>query len=134
MPRQSTYDVSSVEKALIVCVEPDEAAEEYAVEELRSLAETAGAEVVAEVHQHRAQPDPAYYIGRGKAEEIAGDVRDTRADFVVVDTELSPTQQRNLQETLNTRVIDRTQLILDIFAQRAHTKEGKLQVELAQMT
>ena len=134
MPRQTAYEVNVTEKALIVCVEQDEAAEAYAVDELRSLAETAGAEVVGEVHQHRAQPDPAFYIGRGKAEEIAGDVRDTRADLVIVDTELSPTQQRNLQETLNTRVIDRTQLILDIFAQRAHTKEGKLQVELAQMT
>src|SRR5438105_9320061 len=134
MPRPTSYEVDTQERALIVCVESDEAAEEYAVEELRSLAQTAGAAVVGEVHQHRAQPDPAYYIGRGKAEEIAGDVRDTRADFVVVDTELSPTQQRNLQETVGTRVIDRTQLILDIFAQRAHTREGKLQVELAQMT
>ena len=128
------YDTSTVERALIVCVEKDEAAEPYALDELRSLTETAGAEVVAEAHQHRSQPDPAYYIGRGKADEIAGDVRDTKSDFVVVDTELSPTQQRNLQEALNTRVIDRTQLILDIFAQRAHTKEGKLQVELAQKT
>src|SRR5206468_6442737 len=104
------------------------------VEELRSLTETAGAEVVGELHQHRQHPDPAYYIGKGKAEEIAAAVADTNADVVIVDTELSPTQQRNLQETVKTRVIDRTQLILDIFAQRAHTREGKLQVELAQMT
>ncbi len=134
MPRPVSYDVSYVERALIVCVETDESAEEYAVTELRSLAETAGAEVAAEVHQHRSHPDPAFYIGRGKAEEIAADVRDSRSDLVIVDTELSPTQQRNLQETLNTRVIDRTQLILDIFSQRAHTREGKLQVELAQLT
>lgn len=134
MPRQASYEVNATERALVVCVESDETAEGYALEELRSLAETAGAEVVGEVHQHRSQPDPAYYIGRGKAEEIAADVRDSRADFVVVDTELSPTQQRNLQDTLETRVIDRTQLILDIFSQRAHTKEGKLQVELAQKT
>src|SRR3989442_12074410 len=134
MPRPTSYEVDTQERALIVCVESDEAAEQYAVEELRSLAQTAGAAVVGEVHQHRSQPDPAFYIGRGKAEEIAADVRDSAADLVIVDTELSPTQQRNLQDTLNTRVIDRTQLILDIFAQRAHTKEGKLQVELAQMT
>jgi GTP-binding protein HflX len=104
------------------------------VEELRSLVNTAGGEVVGDFHQHRNQPDPAYYIGKGKAEEIAAGARDTGADLVIVDRELSPTQQRNLQDVINIRVIDRTQLILDIFAQRAHTREGKLQVELAQMT
>jgi len=133
MPRQA-QPVESLERAAIVCVETDEAVEPYATEELRSLATTAGAEVVAEFHQHRAQPDPAYYIGRGKAEELAAGVRDAGADLVIVDSELSPTQQRNLQEVVGARVIDRTQLILDIFGQRAHTREGKLQVELAQMT
>ncbi len=134
MPRQAMHTVDAVERALIVCVESDEAAEPYAAEELRSLATTAGAQVVGEMHQHRAQPDPAYYIGRGKAEEVAAAAKDTGLDLVIVDSELSPTQQRNLQELLGIRVIDRTQLILDIFAQRAHTREGKLQVELAQMT
>lgn len=134
MPRPTRYDIDTTERALIVCVETDEAAEEYAVEELRSLTQTAGAEVVGEYHQHRAQPDPAYYIGRGKTDELAAGVLDTRANLVIVDSELSPTQQRNLQEALNVRVIDRTQLILDIFGQRAHTREGKLQVELAQLT
>lgn len=124
----------NTERALIVCVEKDADAEEYALEELRSLASTAGAEVVGDFHQHRRSADPAYFIGKGKAEELAASVADTQADLVIVDTELSPTQQRNLQESLNVRVIDRTQLILDIFAQRAHTREGKLQVELAQMT
>ncbi len=134
MPRQAMHTVDAVERALIVCVESDEAAEPYAMDELRSLATTAGAEVVGELHQHRSQPDPAYYIGRGKSEELVAAVQDARADLVIVDSELSPTQQRNLQDVVNVRVIDRTQLILDIFAQRAHTREGKLQVELAQMT
>src|ERR1041384_4597038 len=109
MPKPICYQVESVEKALIVCVETDEAAEGYAVEELRSLTETAGAEVVGELHQHRQQPDPAYYIGKGKAEEVEAAVKDTSADVVIVDTELSPTQQRNLQEAVDCRVIDRTQ-------------------------
>ncbi len=134
MPKQATYDVDGAERALIVCVETDEAAEPYAAEELRSLATTAGAAVVGEFHQHRQHPDPAFYIGKGKADELSAGVLDTQADVVVVDSELSPTQQRNLQETLRVKVIDRTQLILDIFGQRAHTREGKLQVELAQMT
>src|SRR5579871_4829473 len=134
MRKQNLHNVETTERAVIVCVEPDEAAEEYAVEELRSLASTAGAHVVGDFHQHRKEPDPAYYIGKGKTEELAAGVVDTAADLVIVDSELSPVQQRNLQDTLNVRVIDRTQLILDIFAQRAHTREGKLQVELAQMT
>lgn len=123
-----------VERAILVCVETDEAAESYAVEELTSLASTAGAVVVDVFHQHRKAPDPAFYVGKGKAEELAIGVADLQADLVVIDTELTPTQQRNLQEMTKSRVIDRTQLILDIFGQRAHTREGKLQVELAQMT
>ncbi|HSV73236.1 MAG TPA: GTPase HflX [Chthonomonadales bacterium] len=133
MPRQM-QEVVAVEKAVLVCVETDADAEPYALEELRSLTETAGAEVVAEIHQHRSRPDPAYYVGKGKAGEIAAAAADTDGDFVVVDCELSPVQQRNLQEITKRRVIDRTQLILDIFGQRAHTREGKLQVELAQLT
>lgn len=134
MPKAAMHDVESAERAVIVCVETDEGAENYAIEELRSLAQTAGANVVADMHQHRPQPDPAYYVGKGKAEEIAAAVADSDATFVVVDTELSPVQQRNLQEAVQVRVIDRTQLILDIFGQRAHTREGKLQVELAQLS
>jgi len=115
-------------------VEPDDEAEPYAAEELRALATTAGAEVVAEAHQHRRDPDPAYYVGKGKAEEVAQAVRASGAELVIVDAELSPVQQRNLQEAMDVRVIDRTQLILDVFGKRAHTREGKLQVELAQLT
>ncbi len=134
MPRQSMHIVDAAEKACLVCVENDEASEPFAIAELRALAETAGAEVAAEVHQHRREPDAAYYVGKGKAEEIGDAVRATRADLVIVDTELTPVQQRNLQDVVDTRVIDRTQLILDIFGQRAHTREGKLQVELAQLS
>lgn len=134
MPRQNLQEVQTVEKACLVCVEPDDAIEPYAIAELRALAATAGAEIVAETHQHRREPDAAYYIGRGKADELASTVQSSRADLVIVDTELSPVQQRNLQDVVGVRVIDRTQLILDVFGQRARTREGKLQVELAQLT
>ncbi len=134
MSKKNMQSVDTAERAIIVCVEADQSIEPYAMEELVSLTTTAGAEVVADLHQHRREPDPAYYVGKGKAEELAAAVADTSADMIVVDCELSPTQQRNLQETAKVRVIDRTQLILDIFGQRAHTREGKLQVELAQLT
>lgn len=134
MPRNTLQEVSNVERACLVCVEPDDTIEPYAVAELRALVTTAGAEIVGEGHQHRREPDAAYYVGKGKAEEIAATVQSTRADVVIVDTELSPVQQRNLQDVVGVRVVDRTQLILDVFAQRARTREGKLQVELAQLT
>ena len=102
--------------------------------ELTELASTAGVHVVHTVAQKRRSPDPAYLIGPGKAEEITAEVKAAEANLVIFDNDLSPTQQRNLGETLKTRIIDRTQLILDIFAQRARTREGKLQVELAQLT
>jgi GTP-binding protein HflX len=134
MPRQATHIVDPVERACLVCVETDEESEPFAIAELRALAATAGAEVVAEVHQHRRDADAAYYVGKGKAEEIAEEVRRSGTDVVIVDAELTAVQQRNLQDVVNARVIDRTQLILDIFGQRAHTREGKLQVELAQLS
>jgi GTP-binding protein HflX len=86
-----------------------------------------------EMHLRRSHPDPAYFIGRGNALELYQTVQDAQVTVAVVGADLTPTQQRNLAETLTVRVVDRTQLILDIFAQRAHTKEGKLQVELAQL-
>ena len=89
--------------------------------------------MVDEMHLRRSHPDPAYFIGRGNALELYQTVQDAQVTVVVVGADLTPTQQRNLAETLTVRVVDRTQLILDIFAQRAHTKEGKLQVELAQL-
>jgi len=128
------HEVNDSERAVLVSVEPDEEIRPYAQQELTALAETAGAEVVGEFYQRRDRPDPAYYIGPGKTQDLFAGVQDARANLVIVDSELSPVQARNLEEAVKCRVIDRTQLILDIFAQRAHTREGKLQVSLAQLT
>jgi len=128
------HEVTDSERAVLVSVEPDEEIRPYAQQELTALAETAGAEVVGEFYQRRDRPDPAYYIGPGKTQDLFAGVQDARANLVIVDSELSPVQARNLEEAIKCRVIDRTQLILDIFAQRAHTREGKLQVSLAQLT
>ena len=104
------------------------------LEELARLVESAGASVVGEVVQRRARPDAATFVGSGKVETVHARVKETGADLVVFDEELSAAQQRNLERQLSTKVLDRTALVLDIFAQRAHTREGRLQVELAQLT
>ena len=101
--------------------------------ELRTLAESAGANVVGEILQRRDRPDPATLIGAGKLEEIAGAAASMDADVLLFDHDLSPSQQRNIEKIVKRRVIDRTQLILDIFARHARTREGQLQVELAQL-
>ena len=101
--------------------------------EFRELVESAGAQVVAQELQRRAKPDPATLIGSGKVEEIAGMAAASHADLILFDHDLSPTQLRNLEALLPCRVLDRTQLILDIFAKHARTREGQLQVELAQL-
>jgi GTPase len=101
--------------------------------ELRTLAESAGAKVVGEILQRRDRPDPATLIGAGKLEEIAGAAASVDADVLLFDHDLSPSQQRNIEKIIERRVIDRTQLILDIFARHARTREGQLQVELAQL-
>ena len=106
---------------------------EESLAEFRELVASAGGVVVAEVMQRRARFDPATLIGAGKVEEIAGIAASTEADLVLFDHDLSPTQLRNLQAALPCRVLDRTQLILDIFARHARTSEGQLQVELAQL-
>jgi GTP-binding protein HflX len=106
---------------------------EESLEELGALARTAGAQVTETILQTRTSPDHATLIGSGKVDALAGLVRLQDADVVIFDQDLTPTQQRNLEHQLDCRVIDRTQLILDIFAQRAHTREGQLQVELAQL-
>ena len=103
------------------------------LEEVRLLAESAGGQVVAEVTGRRQSPDPKTFAGKGKVEEIADMLHGTAADLVIFNHELSPAQQRNLERELKCRVIDRTSLILDIFALRAASAEGKLQVELAQL-
>lgn len=107
--------------------------QEDSLEELRQLAETAGAVVKAKFFQKRPKPDPGYFIGRGKVQELALFAQQEDIDVCIFDEELSPAQQRNLEQALGIKVLDRTALILDIFAQRARTNEGKLQVELAQM-
>jgi GTP-binding protein HflX len=106
---------------------------EESLAELRELAASAGAVVSGEFLQRRDRPDPATLIGRGKLDEIAGAAASADADLIIFDHELSPSQQRNLENALSARVIDRTQLILDIFARHARTREGHLQVELAQL-
>ena len=106
---------------------------EDSLEELRQLAETAGADVIAKFLQKRPKPDPGFFIGRGKVRDLALYAQQEDIDLCVFDEELSPAQQRNLEQALGIKVLDRTALILDIFAQRARTNEGKLQVELAQL-
>ena len=101
--------------------------------ELRELSRTAGVEPVAELVQHRERPDPRTYVGKGKLEELKEAFKRSGAESLIVDDELSPVQQRQLEDALQARVVDRTQLILDIFAQHAVSAEGKLQVELAQL-
>ncbi|MBI2687016.1 MAG: GTPase HflX [Acidobacteria bacterium] len=106
---------------------------EESLEELGTLASSAGADVIDRQMQARERADSAYLIGAGKVDELAGLVRGFAIDVVIFDDELSPTQLRNLERKLEARVLDRTQLILDIFASRARTREGQLQVELAQL-
>ena len=106
---------------------------EHSLEELRGLAAAAGVTVVLQVLQERRRPDPALLLGRGKVAMLALACDEAGADLVIFNNELSPGQLRNLERTLDRRVLDRTQLILDIFASRARTREGKLQVELAQL-
>nr|WP_263327840.1 GTPase HflX [Neobacillus sp. Marseille-Q6967] len=127
---------NSVERAILVgCQTPalDDVRFQYSLEELSSLTETAKGEVIMTVSQKRDRIHPALYIGKGKVEELKALVEEVEADLVIFNDELSPSQKRNLASELDARIIDRTQLILDIFAQRARSKEGKLQVELAQL-
>ncbi|MCX7903109.1 MAG: GTPase HflX [Caloramator sp.] len=127
-------DENQREKVILVAAGNDELyTVEESLEELKELVETAGAEVVYKIYQKKSKIDPATYIGSGKAREISLLRQSLMADAVIFDDQLSPAQIRNLEEILGCKVIDRTALILDIFAQRAKSKEGKLQVELAQL-
>ncbi len=125
-----------MERAFLAGVEIKGARDTWSVEdsleELAQLADTAGAEVVGALVQRLTRPNVAYYLGKGKVKELADLRREVGYDVVVFDDELSPTQQRNLEQALGVKIIDRTALILDIFAKRAQTHEGRLQVELAQ--
>jgi len=127
---QAARDASVVQKK--PASEPQFTAEE-SLGELRDLAMSAGAEIAGELLQHRDRPDPATLIGRGKLEEVAGAAASVAADLLLFDHDLTASQQRNIEQVVHARVIDRTQLILDIFATHARTREGQLQVELAQL-
>jgi GTP-binding protein HflX len=125
-----------VEKAFLVAVDTggeDGWTAQESLSELANLAATAGADVVGAEWQNRRHVDPNWYIGKGKAQELASAKRETGFDVLIADDELSPAQQRALEELLNVKVIDRSRLILDIFALHAQTHEGRLQVELAQL-
>lgn len=123
----------SGERAVLVHLNLDQAAGDASLLEFKELTRAAGAEILGVVSGNRRVPEPHFFIGTGKAEEVRAAVRDTRADLVLVNHALSPSQERNLEKFMNCRVLDRTGLILDIFAQRARSFEGKLQVELAQL-
>jgi GTP-binding protein HflX len=137
MPARHLIELERVpEKAFLVAVDTGDDAgwsAEDSLTELANLAATAGAEVVGAEWQNRRHVDPNWYVGKGKAEELAAAKRETGFDILVADDELSPGQQRALEELLNVKVIDRSRLILDIFALHAQTHEGRLQVELAQL-
>jgi GTPase len=124
-----------LEKAILVGCQTtdDDLRFQYSMEELASLTGTAKGEALISVVQKRDRIHSATYIGKGKVEELNALVEELEADLVIFNDELSPSQKRNLSNAINTRIIDRTQVILDIFAQRARSKEGKLQVELAQL-
>jgi len=132
---QVEYRELRLEKVVLASVWTDgtPADADEAMAELAALADTAGSQVVATLVQRRDAPDPATYVGSGKVDEIADAVRQTDADTVICDGELSPAQLRNLEDRLGVKVVDRTTLILDIFAQHARSVEGKTQVELAQL-
>jgi GTP-binding protein HflX len=133
MPRQPVETKAPAERAVLVFVNTDPEEDSYAEEELTALCRSAGVIPVAKLRQRIEKPNPATFLGSGKVQELFHLVHSSGADVVLVDAELNAAQQRNLAEELRCRVVDRPQLILDIFAKRAHTREGKLQVELAQL-
>lgn len=125
-----------MEKALLIHLatnKEEKLAAGDSMQELRGLVKSAGAEVADEVYQFRPRISPRYFIGEGKADEIVTLIQDQEIDLIVFDHVLTPIQLRSLEDRLDSKVVDRTQIILDIFAQRAHSREGKLQVELAQL-
>jgi GTP-binding protein HflX len=136
-PREGVDIIRPVEQAILVAVRaPDQTDEdlESSLDELELLVDTAGGAVVERFSQRRERPDPATFVGRGKVTALRDRVAEAAVDTVIFDDELTPAQQRNLEDALATKVLDRTIVILDIFAQHASSREGKLQVELAQLT
>jgi GTP-binding protein HflX len=131
--KSDPLNAADPQAAIIVCLDFGDAGYEASVEEVVRLVESAGVRRHRVLRGRRSRPDPKFYAGSGKVEEIARAADELNAAFVVFNHELSPAQQRNLERELNRRVLDRTEVILEIFAQRAQTSEGKLQVELAQL-
>lgn len=126
-------DLANSNKAVLVALDFGEPDVEESLEELHRLTESAGVSVQAVVQGKRSRPDAALFAGSGKVDEVGLALRDTGAGLAIFNHDLSPAQQRNLEQRLKARVVDRTSLILDIFAQRAQSHEGKVQVELAQL-
>ena len=136
-PQEGVDIIRPVERAILVAVRLEARSEHEvasSLDELELLVETAGGMAVERFIQRRERPDPSTFIGRGKVAELRDRVAETAVDAVIFDSELTPAQQRNLEEALAAKVLDRTIVILDIFAQHASSREGKLQVELAQLT
>jgi GTP-binding protein HflX len=133
MPKVGS-DAESIERAVLVYVNEDEAEDNLVEDELEGLCEAAHVEPIAGIRQRLDRPHKGTFVGKGKVEEIAMLAKESGADVILFDAEVSGMQQRNLEESIGVRIVDRTQLILDIFARRAKTKEGMLQVELAQLT
>ena len=121
------------ERYISFAVSADDESAEASLDELSELVDTAGGVVIARMIQHLPHPDPVTYLGKGKAEELREMMEALEADAVICDDELTPSQHRNLADALDAKVVDRTMLILDIFAGRAVTREGKIQVEMAQL-
>jgi GTP-binding protein HflX len=135
-PHISVKEWNKMEQAILVHVSTSSSEKERAeesIEELQGLAEAAGAEVIGKIFQYRQEKNPKYLVGEGKVAEILAQKEKLQANLIIFDPNLSPIQQRSLEDEMRCKVIDRTQLILDIFALRAQSKEGKLQVELAQL-
>lgn len=134
MPRGLEETQSPTETALLVYVNEDEAEDQMVEEELEGLCEAAEVKPLGSIRQRLDRPYKGTFLGTGKVEEVANLARELNAEMVLIDAEISGMQTRNLEEAFGRRVVDRTQLILDIFARRARTREGMLQVELAQLT
>jgi len=134
MPRGLLETQTDSERAFLVFVNEDESEDNYVEAELEGLCEAAGVQPVGIARQRLDRPHKGTYLGTGKVEEVSAALRELDADLCILDTEISGMQARNLEEEWKVRVIDRTQLILDIFASRAKTREGQLQVELAQLS
>lgn len=133
LDRPQDGNQASSNKAVLVALDFGEPDAEESLEELRRLTESAGVSVQAVVQGKRARPDASLFAGSGKVDEVGQALRDTHSGVAIFNHDLSPAQQRNLEQRLQSRVVDRTSLILDIFAQRAQSHEGKVQVELAQL-